>query len=44
MFVHDGDEAVVVVAFDEVGEFVDDDVLDAFEWFLGQFQIQPDAF
>ena len=44
MFVHDGDEAIVVVAFDEVGKFVDDDVFDTFERLLGQLQIQPDAF
>jgi len=41
--VHIGLEAVVVVAFQQVHQFVHQNVLQALRWFLGQFQIQPDA-
>ena len=44
MFVQGSHETLVVMARDQVSEFVDDNVLDAFERLLGQLQIQPDAF
>lgn len=41
--VEDRQESAVVAGFDQVGEFVQQDVLQALQWFLRQFQIQPDA-
>ena len=34
---------IVVTLLDEMGKFVDYDVFEAFHWFLGKFEIQPDA-
>lgn len=41
--IHEPNEAVVVVSLDEMGEFVDDEILKALRWFLGEFEIQPNA-
>jgi hypothetical protein len=43
IFIHQGFEIVVVVLFQEVQQFMDDDVLQAVFWLLCQFQIDPDA-
>lgn len=41
--VHVGDEAVVVVTFEQVDQFVDDDVFQTMPRFFDQFEIEPDA-
>ena len=43
VLIQDREEPVVVVSFQQVGHFVDDDVFEAFRWLLGEFQIEPDA-
>ena len=43
MLVHELREAVVVVAFQEMHEFVDDDVFEALDRLLGEFEVQPHA-
>ena len=43
MFVHDGREPLRVVPFQQVRQFVDDDVFQTRRRFLGQFQIHPNA-
>ena len=43
VFIHQGFEIVVVVLFQEVQQFMDDDVFQAIFRFLSQFQIDPDA-
>lgn len=42
-FVHEGDEAGVVVTFQEVGHFVDEEVLEAGGGLFGEFEVKPDA-
>ena len=41
--IHQCDEAAVVSRFQQVSHFMDDDVFEAFPWFLGQIGIEPDA-
>ena len=43
VFVHDGYEAIVVTAFDQMREFVDNDVFEALDRFLGQFSVEADT-
>lgn len=43
VFIHQGFEIVVVVLFQEVQQFMDDDVFQAIFRFLCQFQVDPDA-
>lgn len=43
VLIHQGFEVVIVVLFQEVQQFMDDDVLQAVLWLLGQFQIDPNA-
>ena len=43
VLVHQGDEAVVVVALEQVEHLVQDDVVEALGRFLDQLQIEPDA-
>src|SRR5712692_6459692 len=40
--VHQRDEAIVMAPFEEVNEFVDDEVLEAVRRLLDKFEIQPD--
>ena len=41
--IHVGNELIVVVALEQVNHFVDNDVLQAMNWFLDKLEIQPDA-
>ena len=41
--IHQGDESAVVSGFQQVSHFMHDDVFQAFPWFLGQIDIEPDA-
>lgn len=41
--VHNPDKAVIVVALDEMHEFVGNDVFETLHGLLGQFEVQPDA-
>ena len=41
--VHQGGEAVVVVALQEVHQLVDDDVFEAVLGLFGQLQVEPEA-
>ena len=43
MSIHELAEVLVVVAFEQVHQLVHHDVLQAFGWFLRQFQVDPDA-
>jgi hypothetical protein len=43
VLVHDRDEAVVVMTFYEMDEFVHDDILKALHGLLGEFKVHPDA-
>jgi len=43
MLIHECDEAVGMMALNEMDQFVDDDVFEALHRFLGQFEVQPDA-
>ncbi len=42
MSVHDRRKAIVVVALDEMGEFMDDEIFEAPCRLLSQFEIEPD--
>ena len=41
--VHQGHESLVVMPFNEVRQFVDEEVLEALRGLLGEFEVQPDA-
>jgi len=41
--IHQGDEAGVVSRFQHVNHLVDDDVFEAFAWFLREIGVQSDA-
>lgn len=41
--IHQGFETVVVVLFQEMQQFMDDDIFQAVLWLLCQFQVDPDA-
>ena len=43
MLVHERREAIVMMPLDEMHEFVDDDVFEALDRLLGEFEVQPDA-
>ena len=43
VLIHERDEAAVVVAFQQVHQLVDDDVLQALHRLLGQLQVDPDS-
>lgn len=43
VFVQDGDEAVVVVSLDQVGQLMGEHVLQTLHGLLGEFEVQPDA-
>ena len=42
MLVHDGDETIVMMLFDEMRKFVNDNVLQALYRFLYELEVQPD--
>ena len=44
VFIHQSFKVVVVVLFQEVQQFVDDDIFQAIFRFFGQLQVYPDAF
>jgi hypothetical protein len=41
--VHDRNEVIVMISFDEVHEFVNNDIFEALYRLLSEFEIQPDA-
>jgi hypothetical protein len=43
VFIHPGFEIVIVVFFQEMHQFMDENIFQAILRFLGQFQIAPDA-
>ena len=43
VFVHDRDEAIVMMPLDEMSEFVDDEIFQALHLLLGELEVQPDA-
>jgi hypothetical protein len=43
VFVHDRDEAIVMMPLDEMDEFVHNDIFEALYRLLSEFEIQPNA-